>query len=158
MTTDTTSNPETETPEWDPAAVQAFEEGLIADLRANGGRATQGPMAGRALLVMYSTGAKSGLQRRSILTPSRDGDDYVVAGTASGRPKDPAWIANVGVNPDVTVEADGERFEATAAIADGDERDRLWDQHVAQLPWFADYPAQVGGRTIPMVRLTRRLA
>ena len=155
MATDTTTSAETETTEWDPAAVRAFEDGLIADLRANGGRATQGPMAGQALLVMYSTGAKSGLQRRSILTPSRDGGDYVVAGTASGRPKDPAWIANVGVNPDVTVEADGETFQATAAIADGDERDRLWDQHVAQLPWFGGYPSQVDGRVIPVVRLSR---
>lgn len=133
-----------------------WEESLIADLRANGGRPSEGPLAGHSLLLMYSTGAKSGERRRCILTYSRDGDDYVVAGTASGSPKDPAWIANLRADPNVSLEVANDTFEATAAIAEGVERDRLWDEHVEELPWFADYPAQVGGRVIPVVRLTRR--
>jgi deazaflavin-dependent oxidoreductase (nitroreductase family) len=133
----------------------AWEEALIADLRAHGGRPSEGPLAGQPLLLMYSTGARTGARRRSVLTYSRDGDDFIVAGTASGAPKDPAWIANVRANPRVTLEIDGETFEAQAAIEQGAERDRLWDQHVAQLPWFGEYPAQVGGRTIPVVRLRR---
>jgi len=48
---------------------------------------------------------------------------------------------------------DGRTFEATASVAEGADRDRLWDQHVAPHPQFADYPAQTG-RVIPMVRLT----
>jgi deazaflavin-dependent oxidoreductase (nitroreductase family) len=133
-----------------------WEEALIADLRANGGRPSGGPLSGQPLLLLYSIGAKTGERRRSILTYSRDGDDYVVAGTASGSPTDPAWIANVRANPDVELEVDNETFPATATIVEGSERDRLWDQHVAQLPWFGDYPSQITTRTIPVVRLASR--
>jgi deazaflavin-dependent oxidoreductase (nitroreductase family) len=136
----------------DPA--KTFEDGMIADMRANGGTVTAGPLAGHPLLVMMSTGARSGVPRRAILTFSRDGADHVVAGTASGSPHDPAWLLNVRANPTVTIEAEGQTFEATASVADGADRDRLWEQHVAALPHFAGYPEQTG-RVIPMVRLTR---
>jgi deazaflavin-dependent oxidoreductase (nitroreductase family) len=140
-------------------AAATWEDNLIADLRAHDGRASQGPMKGQSLLVMYTTGAKTGERRRAIVTPSRDGDDYVIAGTASGSPKHPSWLANLRAHPQATVEADGETFEATATCFEqGAERDRLWDQHVAQLPWFADYPKQIEARVIPMVRLRRAAA
>lgn len=136
--------------DFDPTA---FEDALIAEMRANGGKVTSGPLAGHPLLVMTSTGARTGQPRRAILTFSRDGGDYIVAGTASGSPTDPAWLSNLRDHPDVTIEAENRTVSAHATIVDGDERDRLWDQHVATLPWFADYPAQTG-RVIPMVRLT----
>jgi deazaflavin-dependent oxidoreductase (nitroreductase family) len=140
-----------------PAEANAWEEGLIADLRANGGRPSEGPLAGHPLLLLFSTGAKTGEKRRSVLTYSRDGEAYVVAGTASGAPTDPAWVANVRKSPNVSLEVANETFDATAEVfADGPERDRLWDQHVAQLPWFGDYLAQVTTRVIPVVRLSRR--
>ncbi len=135
--------------DFDPAA---FENALIDDMRAHGGKVTTGPMAGTTLLVLNSKGAKSGKPRRAILTFSRDGGDYVIAGSASGSPKDPAWLANLEADSRVTVEADGGTFEAVASVAEAD-RDRLWDQHVATHPNFAAYPAQTG-RVIPMVRLT----
>jgi deazaflavin-dependent oxidoreductase (nitroreductase family) len=137
-------------PDWDPAN---YEDNLIADIRAHGGAVTTGPMAGEPLLIMMSIGAKSGVPRRAIVNFHRDGDDYVIAGTAAGAPNDPAWIGNVRAHPNVTVEAEGRTFLATASLADGAERDRLWDQHVAALPKFATYPEQ-SGRVIPMVRLT----
>jgi deazaflavin-dependent oxidoreductase (nitroreductase family) len=137
-------------PDFDPTE---FEDGVIADMRAHGGEVTTGPMAGRPMLVLTSTGARTNQPRRALLNFSRDGDDYVVAGTASGSPTDPAWVSNVRQHSDVTVEAEGRSFPATATIAQADDRDRLWDQHVARLPWFAEYPSQVE-RTIPMVRLT----
>ena len=131
-----------------------WEDDLIEDLRAHGGTVTGGPLAGHPLLIMTSTGAKTGESRRAILTWSRDGGDYVVAGTASGSKHDPAWLRNVQANPEVTIEAEGRApFEATASIVHGAERDRLWDRHVAALPHFAGYPEQTG-RVIPMVRLT----
>jgi deazaflavin-dependent oxidoreductase (nitroreductase family) len=136
--------------DWDPAA---FEDNLIAEMRANGGKVTSGPMAGHPLLVMTSTGAVSGKPRRAIVTFSRDAGDYVIAGSASGAPTDPAWFHNVQANPDVAVEAEGRTFDATASVVGGPERDRLWDQHVAALPHFAAYPEQAG-RVIPIVRLT----
>jgi deazaflavin-dependent oxidoreductase (nitroreductase family) len=137
------------------AAVQSFEDSLIADMRAHGGKVTEGPLAGHPILIMISQGARSGEPRRSILTWSRDGDDYIVAGTAGGSATVPGWVYNVGANPEVTIEVDNIVVPARAqAILEGPERDRLWEQHVAALPWFADYPAQTG-RVIPMVRLTR---
>ncbi|HEY7525189.1 MAG TPA: nitroreductase/quinone reductase family protein [Candidatus Limnocylindrales bacterium] len=137
-------------PDWDP---EAFQNALIEDMRAHGGKVTSGPLAGRPLLVMTSTGARTGQPRQSVLSFSRDGGDYVVAGTANGSPRDPRWVNNVRVQPRVSVEAENRTFEATARIAHGSERDRLWDQHVAALPHFAKYPEQTG-RVIPMVRLT----
>ena len=131
----------------------AFEDQLIADMRAHGGAVTTGPLAGHPLLIMTSKGAKTGEPRRAILTFHRDGDDYVVAGSAGGSPHDPSWLPNVRANPDVTVEAEDRTFDARATEVEGPERDRLWDDHVAALPWFADYPRQAG-RVIPIVRLT----
>jgi deazaflavin-dependent oxidoreductase (nitroreductase family) len=135
----------------------AWEEQLIADLRANGGRPSGGPLAGQALLLMWSTGAKSGKERRSILTYSQDKGDLIVAGTKSGSPTDPLWVANVEKNPRVRVEAAGETFEADATVyREGPERDRLWAQHVELLPHFGKYEEQVAAyRTIPVVRLQR---
>ena len=61
---------------------KAWEDQLIAEMRANGGKVTQGPLAGHPLMVVTSTGAKSGESRRAILTYSEDAGDYIVAGTA----------------------------------------------------------------------------
>lgn len=135
------------------ATPATFEDQLIADMRAHAGQVTTGPLAGHPLLVMTSTGAKTGNPRRAILTFSRDGSDYVVAGTAGGAPTDPSWLPNVRTDPDVVAEAEGRTFDATASVADDADRDRLWEQHVATLPQFAAYPEQTG-RVIPMVRIT----
>ncbi len=129
-----------------------WEESLIADLRANGGRPSSGPLAGHPLLVMWSTGAVSGERRRAILTYTRDGDDYVVAGTKGGAPTDPAWVRNLRADPAVTLEVAGEVFPATAEIVDPETRDRLWEQHATELPWFRPYPEKTD-RVIPVVRL-----
>lgn len=137
-------------------AANPWEESLIADIRAHGGRPSDGPLAGQPILLMWSTGVKSGEQRRSILTYSREGDDYVVAGTKSGAPVDPLWVANVAAQPRVRVEVANETFDAEATVyRDGSERDRLWGQHVAALPWFGKYEEQVTTRTIPVIRLHR---
>jgi deazaflavin-dependent oxidoreductase (nitroreductase family) len=144
------ATPEEHMTDWDP---NAFEDGLIADMRAHGGAVTTGPLAGHPLLVMTSRGAKSGQPRRAILTFSRDAGDYIVAGTASGSPTDPHWLHNLEANPNVSIEAENRKFEARATIAKAEERDRLWNQHVEALPHFAAYPEQTG-RVIPMARLT----
>ena len=130
----------------------AFEDNLLAEWRANGGTVTSGPLAGHPLLVMTSTGARTGEPRRAILTFSRDGGDYVVAGSASGAPTDPAWLQNVRSDPSVTIEAEGRTFPATATVVDDTEHARLWPKHVAALPHFADYPEKAG-RVIPVVRI-----
>jgi len=138
-------------PDWDP---EAFENNMIADMRAHDGAVTQGPLAGDPLLVLTMTGAKSGQPRRAILTYTRAGGDYVVAASRGGAPTDPVWLNNFRANPNVTVEAGNTTFAATArVVGDADEHDRLWAAHVARLPNFADYPKKAG-RIIPVVRLT----
>ena len=131
---------------------EAFEDALIEDMRTHGGEVTSGPLQGHPLLVMTTTGAKTGDPRRSILTWSRDDGDYIVAGTAGGSPRTPSWVANVRANPAVTIEVGNRTSPATATLVDGTERDRLWDAHVRALPHFAPYPEQTG-RVIPMIRL-----
>lgn len=138
---------------FDPSS---WEDTLIADLRAHGGTPSQGPLAGDPLMLLYSTGAKTGERRRSIVTYSRDGDAYVIAGTASGAPVDPKWVGNIERNPSVELEVANEVFQATGEVLrQGPERDRLWDQHVRAVPRFAEYPAKTGGRIIPVIRLRR---
>lgn len=137
------------------ASSNSWEDNLIADLRANGGRPSSGPLAGHPLLLMLTTGAKSGEPRRAILTYSRDGADFIVAGTKNGARTDPLWVANIRANGNVTLEVANETFPATAMVVGGPERDRLWGQHVAELPWFAPYPEK-SGRVIPMIRLSRQ--
>ncbi len=133
---------------------QAWEEQLIADMRANGGTPSQGPLAGHPLMVLYTTGAKSGERRRSIVTYSRDGAAYVITGTNGGnRSKHPSWLANMYATPDVTFEIGDQTIDGTAGEAIGPERDRLWAQHVEQNPWFGKYPEQITERVIPVVRI-----
>jgi deazaflavin-dependent oxidoreductase (nitroreductase family) len=137
-------------PNWDPAD---FENNMIADMRAHGGKVTQGPLAGHPLLVMTMTGAKSGQPRRVILTYTRDNGDYIVAASKGGSPKDPVWLSNLRANPNVSIEVDTKTYPAIARIVDEAEHGPLWAAHVAQLPHFAAYP-QKAGRIIPVGRLT----
>jgi deazaflavin-dependent oxidoreductase (nitroreductase family) len=111
-------------------------------------------MAGRPLMILTTTGAKSGEPREAIVTYTRDGDAYVIAASKSGAPTNPAWFYNILANPTVTVEADGAKFEAHATVTDGAERQRLWDQHSDERPEFKEYP-KITTRVIPMITLER---
>jgi deazaflavin-dependent oxidoreductase (nitroreductase family) len=134
---------------WD---YEAFTRALIDDMRSHNGQVTSGPMAGKDLMILTTTGSKTGQPRQSIVTYSRDGDAYVVAGSKSGAPEDPAWFNNLRANPEVTIEAGGHVFKARAEEVTGAERDRLWNAHVARWPEFGEYPAKAG-RVIPMARI-----
>ncbi|MFL5645024.1 MAG: nitroreductase/quinone reductase family protein [Chloroflexota bacterium] len=130
-----------------------WTKNLIADIRANG-RPTSGYFAGKAVMVLTTTGAKSGEPREAVVTFTRDGDDYVVVGSKSGEPDDPAWFRNLAANPIVTVETDGERFQARATVAEGVDRDALWERHLVEHPQFGEYPSKTD-RVIPIARLRR---
>jgi deazaflavin-dependent oxidoreductase (nitroreductase family) len=138
--------------DWDP---EAFTRALLADLRANKGVATSGPMDGRSLMILTTKGAKTGEPRVAIVSPSRDGDNWVIAATKSGAPTNPAWYHNLVDDPVVNVEVGGESFKARAVVADPVERERLWANHVAANPAFAEYPEKTEGRVIPMITLER---
>jgi len=130
-----------------------FTRALAADLRANG-QATSGFMVGKPLLILHTVGARSGEEREAIVNYSRDGDRYVIAGTKGGAPVHPSWYLNLLAHPEVTVEADRETFRARATVTSGAERERLWDQHVALLPHFGEYPTKTD-REIPVIVLER---
>jgi len=127
---------------------------LIGELRSNRGEIAAGTFAGRPLLILTTTGARSGNPREALLTFSRDGDKYVVCATAGGSPVEPAWFHNLVANPSVRVEAKGKTFRARATVVDDAERQRLWTAHVAERPEFAEYPEK-SGRIIPVVTLER---
>jgi deazaflavin-dependent oxidoreductase (nitroreductase family) len=135
--------------DWDP---EAFTKALIADMRANGGRPASGPMAGKPLMILTTTGAKTGKPRTALVTYHMEGDRYVVAASKSGAPTHPAWYHNLVAHPDATVEVDNQPLKVRATATSGPERDRLWNDHVAVLPEFGEYPKKTD-RIIPMLLL-----
>ncbi len=131
-----------------------FNQRLIAEFRAHSGVIGSGPFAGRSLLLLTTTGAKSGRQRTSPLAYTRDGDNYIIMASKGGAPTHPAWYHNLEAHPEVTVEVGAERFPARASVAEGAERERLFNQMVAKMPGFAEYQRNMT-RQIPVIVLTR---
>lgn len=131
-----------------------FNLQIINEFRANGGE-TFGVFKGRPLLLLTTTGAKSGEQRTTPLVYSKDGDRVVIIASMGGAPKHPSWYLNLSASPRVTVELGTEKFEATASSAEGAERDRLYAQQAAMMPAFTEYE-QKTTRRIPVVLLNRQ--
>ena len=133
--------------------VNDFNEKIIDEFRANGGK-VGGPFEGAPLLLLHTTGAKTGRTRVKPLAYRREGDQLVVFGTKGGAPTNPEWYYNVRANPRVTVEVGSDRFEADARVAPPEERDRIWRLQTHDAPVFADYEKKTD-RTIPVVILER---
>lgn len=105
--------------------MKAFNAKLIADFRANHGQFT-GDMAGRGLMILTTTGARTGEPRAVVLGYGRHGDRFVVIASNNGAPTAPAWYHNLLAHPTATVEIAGpERFEVRASTAGPAERDEL---------------------------------
>lgn len=136
------------------AAFAAMTAALITDFRAHSGEVTSGPFAGRPVLLLTTTGAKSGQPRLAPLVYFRDGDGYVIVASKGGAPTHPAWYLNLLAHPVVTVEVGGETFKARARVTEGSERDRLFGQRVATNPAFGDYQKRTT-RVLPVVVLDR---
>jgi deazaflavin-dependent oxidoreductase (nitroreductase family) len=133
---------------------QDFNRNLIKDLRENKGQATSGPFAGRDVLILTTKGAKSASERENPLVYTRDGEHYVVVASKGGAPMHPSWFHNLVKHPEVTVEVGGERFKARAHIPQGDEYERLYQQHASTNPQFHEYRSKTT-RQIPVVVLER---
>jgi deazaflavin-dependent oxidoreductase (nitroreductase family) len=133
---------------------EAWTRNLIADMREHGGTPSSGPMAGKPLAILTSTGAKTGEPRTAIVTYHKDGDRWAIAASKSGDPNNPQWFYNLVAHPDVTIEVDNETVPVHAIVTEGAERDRLWNDHVAELPEFGEYPKKTD-RVIPMILLER---
>lgn len=134
--------------------MSAFNQSLIEDLRANAGEATSGPFVGLPVLILGTVGARSGRPRETPLIYTRDGDRYVVIASKGGAPTSPDWYHNLVANPVVTLEVKGERFQARARVAEGEERDRLYKAQADFMPQFDEYQARTT-RRIPVVVFDR---
>lgn len=132
-----------------------FNRNLIDALRANGGVAPSGPFKGANVLILTTQGAKSGLPRETPLAYTKLGQNLVILGSKGGAPTHPAWYHNLLAHPEVTVEADGEKFSAKARITEGDEYERLFAAHALVMPGFNDY-RQKTIRRIPVIVLERQ--
>ncbi|HSP09478.1 MAG TPA: nitroreductase family deazaflavin-dependent oxidoreductase [Candidatus Dormibacteraeota bacterium] len=127
---------------------------MIADLRAHGGKPTGGPFLGREVLILTTRGARSGELRENPLVYHRDKGMYVIVASKGGAPTNPSWFHNLRTHPTVTVEVLGEKFEAKAHIAEGEEYERLYQQHADISPTFHEYRAKTT-RKIPVIVLER---
>jgi deazaflavin-dependent oxidoreductase (nitroreductase family) len=131
---------------WNRQTIEAF--------RANGGK-VGGMWEGKPLLLLTTTGAKSGQRRTNPVMYMADGDRLLVFASKGGAPSNPDWYHNLVAHPEVTVEVGTETYEATATPLTGEERDRLYARHAGLYPQFADYQARTA-RKIPVVALVRR--
>jgi deazaflavin-dependent oxidoreductase (nitroreductase family) len=133
------------------ATFQDFNRNLITEFRDNAGQ-VGGMFAGAPLLLLTTTGAKSGQSHVVPLAYTVDDDRYVVIASKGGANTHPDWFYNLRANPDVTVEMGSESFPARASIVEGAERQRLFDQMAAQMPNFAAYQAKTT-RQLPVIVL-----
>lgn len=116
-----------------------------------------GPVEGMdrsRLLLLTTTGRRSGERRTTPMMFERDGDDLIVIASNVGAPKHPDWYLNLAAHPRVTVEVGEERLDAAAATTTGARRERLWAMLKQRYPFFADHEAKTS-REIPVVALTK---
>ena len=128
-----------------------WNKNIIEEFRANGGK-VGGQFEGAPLLILHSTGAKSGAERLApVMYQDVDGG-YAIFASKAGAPTNPDWFHNLSANPSATVEVGNETVAVRARIAEGDERDRIWERQKELYPGFADYETKTT-RTIPVVIL-----
>ena len=124
---------------------------IIEEFRANGGK-VGGPFDGAPMLILHTTGAKTGQERVNPLVYQAVGDDLAIFASKGGAPTNPDWFHNLVAHPDVTVEVGAETVARRARVAEGDEHERIWSRQKELMPGFADYEAATI-RRIPVVVL-----
>jgi deazaflavin-dependent oxidoreductase (nitroreductase family) len=132
--------------------MSAFNERIIAEFRANNGHVTTAGF-GDGLVLLHTVGAKSGEPRVNPLAAIPDGDGWLVAASAGGAEKHPAWYFNMRAHPSVEVETGQGTVSATAHELQGSEYDDAWAKFVARSSAFAGYQERAGDRSIPVIWL-----
>jgi len=135
----------------DPETINAFNNSIIDEFRANAGK-VGGQFAGADLLLLTTTGAKSGQPRVSPLAYFRVDGKLIVIGSFAGAPVNPAWVHNLRANPAAHVEAGTDAFDVTARELPVAERDALFEKVAAAAPGFAEYQSKTS-RVIPLFEL-----
>ena len=131
-----------------------YNRQVIEEFRANGGK-VGGVWEGTPLLLLTTTGAKSGERRITPMGYIPDGDCLIVTAYNGGAPTRPDWYNNLVAHSEVTVEVGTETFDAIAVVTEDSERDRLWTKEVEWYPHLAEYQAKTT-RQIPVIALSRR--
>jgi deazaflavin-dependent oxidoreductase (nitroreductase family) len=131
-----------------------FNAQIIAEFRANHGR-VGGRFEGATLLLLHTTGAKSGTPYTNPVVYLADGGRYVVFASKAGAPTNPGWYHNLKAHPDISIEVEDRTIEVAASELTGSERDRLYDRQTELSPQFAQYQAKTE-RVIPVIALTPR--
>lgn len=129
----------------------AYNTTLIEEFRTDGGKS----MGDRPLLLLTTTGRRSGRPRTSPMMYVRSGGRLLVIASNAGGTSDPLWFTNLVADPVVTVELPGETFTARATPLTGDEYTREWSAIKAKFPFFTEHEQKAAGRTIPVVALDR---
>lgn len=132
----------------------AWNSRVIEQFRAHGGK-VDGLWEGSLVMLLTTTGAKSGQPRTKPVLYLSDGDRLLIFASKSGAPTHPDWYHNLLAHPEVIVEIGTERYEAIATVLGGEERDRFYARQAELFPAFADYQAKTS-RVIPVVALSRK--
>jgi deazaflavin-dependent oxidoreductase (nitroreductase family) len=131
--------------------VNDWNKGIIEEFRANGGK-VGGQFEGAPLLLLHTTGAKSGQARVNPVMYQADGDNLVVFASKAGAPTSPDWFHNLVANPRASVEVGDRTLTVAVQIAEGETRERLWTRQKELYPGFAEYESKTT-RQIPVVVL-----
>jgi deazaflavin-dependent oxidoreductase (nitroreductase family) len=127
---------------------------VIAEFRANDG-VVGGMFEGMPLLILHSTGAKSGKERLNPLVYQDLEGRIAIFASKAGATTHPDWYHNVVANPKASIEVGTDSFDVNAVVVSGDERSTIWETQKATFGNFADYEKTTGGREIPVVVLER---
>lgn len=136
-----------------PPNMNDFNKRVIEEFRANEGK-VGGPFEGRPVMLLTTTGARSGRRFTLPLVYQPDGERIVIFASKAGAPKHPDWYHNLVANPVVTVEIGPGSFDATATVITGPERDQLYARQAELMPQFGEYQ-QKTTRVIPVIVLER---
>ena len=109
---------------------------------------------GSTILLLTTTGRRTGNETTTPLIYDLDGDRPVIVASKGGAPDDPGWFKNLAKNPEVGVQIKGDRFRAHARVAEGEERSRLWKLMNGMWPHYDEYATKTD-REIPVVVLER---
>jgi deazaflavin-dependent oxidoreductase (nitroreductase family) len=137
----------------DPDALKTLNDNVVGEFRANGGR-VGGPFEGADIVLLTTTGAKSGQPRLSPLAYFPIDGRILILGSFGGAPKDPAWVHNLRANAKARVEIGAESYDVIARELPPTEREDIVPKVIAAAPMFAEYQAKTT-RVIPIFELQR---
>jgi deazaflavin-dependent oxidoreductase (nitroreductase family) len=137
----------------DTAALDDFNRNVVEEFRANGGK-VGGPFEGGTLLLLHTTGAKSGKSRLSPLAYLTIDGKMLIVGSYAGAPTHPAWVHNLRANPKAYIEVGTDAYEVDVRELPDDERDATYPKIVEIAPVFTEYQAKTT-RAIPLFELIR---